>query len=126
MKITGIHHVQLTVTDLKRSKDFYSKLPNFTLVANHPNFLMFFAGSFYIGMTDHKGLLREKVFNEKNTGLDHIAFEVASENDLAEALTYLDIEKIPHGKIKILSNGAHVLAFRDPDNIQLEFAWRKQ
>jgi hypothetical protein len=53
-------------------------------------------------------------------GLDHVSFEVKSKEDLEEAV------KIYGGKIKKLSNGLCVLAFRDPDNIQLELCWKEK
>jgi catechol 2,3-dioxygenase-like lactoylglutathione lyase family enzyme len=120
MKILGIHHIELTVSDLKRSRGFYEKLPGFKVVAEYPNFIMFFNGHFYLGLTDHKQKLREKVFREANVGLDHVSFEVKSKEDLDKAA------KIYGGEIKKLSNGLYILAFRDPDNIQLEFCWKEK
>jgi glyoxylase I family protein len=125
MEIKGIHHIQLTVLDLERSKSFYSKLPGFKIVAEYDHFIMFFCKTFYLGLTDHSGKQLNKKFAETNIGLDHIAFEVSSKKDLKEASEWLEKENIPHGEIKELSNGTHVLAFRDPDNIQLEFASKK-
>jgi glyoxylase I family protein len=120
MKVLGIHHIELTVSDLKRSREFYEKLPGFKVVAEYPNFIMFFNGHFYLGLTDHKGKQTTQSFAETNVGLDHVSFEVKSKEDLEEAA------KIYKGEIKKLSNGLYVLAFRDPDNIQLEFCWKEK
>lgn len=124
-QITRIHHIEFTVTDLNISKQFYLKIPGFKVVAEYPNFVMFFNGSFYLGLTDHKGQHNQKRFDERNVGMDHISFEVKSRKDLEYALLLFDKEKIKHGEIKKLSNNLYVLAFRDPDNIQLELSWRK-
>ncbi|MBI4226504.1 VOC family protein, partial [Candidatus Roizmanbacteria bacterium] len=113
-RIIGIHHIEFTVSSLVRTKKYYEKLPGFKLVANYPNFIMFYTGSFYVGFTDHKGSLKEKKFNEKNVGMDHVSFTVSSRKDLEEALLFFDTENIPHGQIKKLSNNTYVLAFRDP------------
>ncbi|MBI3379502.1 VOC family protein [Candidatus Gottesmanbacteria bacterium] len=124
-KIDGIHHIEFTAFNLQKSKQFYAKLPGFKLVAEYSNFVMFFNGFFYLGLTDHKGTLKENRFDEKNAGMDHISFTVKSKKDLEDAIVFFDKEKIEHGEIKKLSNQLYVLAFRDPDNIQLELSWRE-
>lgn len=123
MKITTIHHIELTVTSLEISKDFYSKLPGLEIVAAYPDFIMFHNGYFYLGLTTHKGETKGK-FSEKRTGLDHVAFSVSSKEDLNQAIKFFDAEKIPHGEIEQLSNDSYTLVFRDPDSIQLELCWK--
>ncbi|MBI4058250.1 VOC family protein, partial [Candidatus Gottesmanbacteria bacterium] len=115
-----------TVSDLEKSKIFYTKLPGFKVVAQHPNFIMLYNGFIYLGLTDHENKQLEKRFDEKNVGLDHVSFEVASRTDLFEASKFFKKENIDHGEIQQLSNGLFVLAFRDPDNIQLELSWRNR
>ena len=125
MKIIGIHHLKLTVTNLEISKAFYAKLPGFEIVADHPGFVMFFVGKkFYLGLTDHDQKLTSERFSEFNVGMDHVAFELGALADFQEAVIFLEQEKIPHGEIEQLSNGSYILAFRDPDNIQLEFCYK--
>lgn len=124
MKITGIHHIKLTVTNLERSKDFYSKFPDFKIVAEYDDFIMFFTGGFYLGLTTSNQKENNK-FSELTTGLDHLAFSVESMNDLEEALEFFDENNIEHSEIKKLSNNTHIVTFRDPDNIQLELAYKE-
>lgn len=124
MKISGIHHIELTVSNLETSKAFYKKLPGLKIVANYPGFIMFSGNGFYFGITDHKGRQKEKRFDELNVGLDHFSFSVEHKEELDEAIEFFDRGKIAHGEIKKLSNGQLVLAFRDPDNIQLELSWK--
>ena len=85
---------------------------------------MFDTGHFRFGLTDHKHGIKINIFDEMNVGLDHVAFEVSSKADLDEALHFFDDESIPHGKIEHLSNGTLTVVFRDPDNIQLELAYK--
>jgi len=125
-KIKIIHHIKLTVSDLKKSKEFYQRLFGFKIVAEYSGFVMFYSGNFYLGLTDHKGDTQRQEFNEKDVGLDHVSFEVESKADLDKALSYFKQQNIPHGQVEKLSNNLYVLAFRDPDNIQLELAWRKK
>ena len=122
MKIRGIHHVKLTVSDLARSKKFYSKIPGFKVVAEYPDFVMFGVGDANVGLTTHDGKLSSDRFDELSVGLDHFAVKLASEVDLLEAIAFLDSVGIEHSGIKASSNGVKIVVFRDPDNIQLEFA----
>lgn len=119
-KIKSIHHIKLTVKDLVISKKFYESLPGFKCVAEHPDFIMFSVGNFYLGLTTHHK--SKEVFDETVTGLDHVSFLV---ENLDQAVKFLDENNIPHGEIKKLSNNLSVLAFRDPDNIQLELSYKK-
>ena len=119
-KIIQIHHIKLTVRDLEISKKFYESLPGFKCVAEYPDFVMFSVGNFYLGLTTHNKLNED--FDETITGLDHISFEV---DNLDQAVKFFDENNIKHGEIKKLSNNLFVLAFRDPDNIQLELCYKK-
>lgn len=124
-KIKKVHHVKLTVRDLKISKEFYESLPGFKCVADYPDFIMFSAGNFYLGLTTHLRKNTAESFSEFRIGLDHLSFEVKSRQDLDSALMFFDKNKIPHGKIEKLSNNLFVLSFRDPDNIQLELCCKE-
>ena len=54
-------------------------------------------------------------------GLDHVSFAVASRADIDRAVAALDARSVPHGEVTPLEAFKIViLAFRDPDNIQLE------
>jgi hypothetical protein len=61
-------------------------------------------------------------FNENRVGLDHLSFRVESRKALEEAVSIFDAHQVSHGEIKDLGAdfGLYVLAFRDPDNIQVE------
>lgn len=102
------------------SKRFYGSLPGFKCVAEYPDFVMFSVGSFYLGLTTHHK--QKEGFDETATGLDHVSFEV---ENLDLAIKFFDENNIKHGEIKKLSNDLYVLAFRDPDNIQLELCYKK-
>lgn len=124
-KLNKIHHIKLTVRDLEISKIFYESLPGFKCVANYPDFIMFSAGNFYLGLTSYQGKTPKNLFSEFNVGLDHFSFEVKSKQDLEGGLEFFDKNKIPHGKIEKLSNNLLTLVFRDPDNIQLELCCKE-
>jgi catechol 2,3-dioxygenase-like lactoylglutathione lyase family enzyme len=60
-------------------------------------------------------------FDADRVGLDHLSFGVGSRADLEQAIQLLDDAGVTHGEIKGLpSFGIDVLAFEDPDGMQLE------
>jgi hypothetical protein len=66
--------------------------------------------------------IRGDQFSENRVGLDHVSFYVSSRGELEQAVRLFDEQNVSHGEIKDLGAalGLYVLAFRDPDNIQLE------
>jgi catechol 2,3-dioxygenase-like lactoylglutathione lyase family enzyme len=70
-----------------------------------------------IGLLQHRRNDGEP-FSEFRTGLDHVEFEVASSEELDAWRARLNDLGINHS-----GAFAHVVTFRDPDNIQLEFFW---
>ena len=59
-------------------------------------------------------------FDERRTGLDHVAFGVSSRADLDDWARELDARGVAHEPVADTPIGS-LLVFRDPDNIQLEF-----
>ncbi len=63
-------------------------------------------------------------FDENRVGLDHLSFSVGDRQQLEAAVQTFDEHGVPHGEIKDLGEAFQmfILAFRDPDNIQLELS----
>jgi catechol 2,3-dioxygenase-like lactoylglutathione lyase family enzyme len=60
-------------------------------------------------------------FNENRVGLDHVSFAVESFEELERAAELLDKQGVERGEITDLTPfGIYIMAFRDPDNVQLE------
>lgn len=134
IEIGAIHHMRLTVTDVARSRAFYTGMLGFEIAAESPPpddpsaeavYQVLFGGVVMI----RGGLLlglrpvapAGDRFDEDRVGLDHLSFGVASRDDLERAVELFDASGVPHGPIATLSGfGIHILPFRDPDNIQLE------
>jgi glyoxylase I family protein len=134
IELGGIHHLRLTVTDIERSREFYTGLLGFKVAAEAPasddpksdptypvlwGGVVMAKGDYLIGLRpvaakgDH--------FDENRVGLDHLSFNVESRAALNEAIRKLDERGVPHGEVRELTGfGICVLPFRDPDNIQLE------
>lgn len=134
IEIGGIHHLRLTVTDVQRSREFYTGLLGFEVAVESPpaddptaaavypvlwGGVVMVRGSLLMGLRPvaHAG----DRFDEDRVGLDHLSFSVASRADLDAAIRLLDERGVPHGEIRTLEGfGIQVLPFRDPDNIQVE------
>ncbi|HEU5085898.1 MAG TPA: VOC family protein [Roseiflexaceae bacterium] len=116
-----VHHLALTVSDLERSLKFYNDVLGFAQVAEFGARRILSNGSLIIGIGT--GQHSDDRFDEMRTGLDHISFAVPARADLERALEVLDEHGVPHGEIAELAPfGIAILAFRDPDNIQLELS----
>jgi glyoxylase I family protein len=122
----AVHHLTLTVTDLNRTKDFYTNLLGFKpLMDLGPTRTLIGNGSAIMALStapDPSQAIPNDQFNENRVGLDHLSFNVDSRNEIENAVRLFDEKGVPHGEIKDLGEdlGICVLAFRDPDNTQLE------
>jgi glyoxylase I family protein len=130
-----IHHLRLTVTDIKRSCEFYTGLLGFQVAVESPppgdpaeaeTFKVLFGG---VVMSRGNLILGLRPmapdgdrFDPNRVGLDHLSFGVPSRADLEEAIRLFDEHGVTHGKITPLPSFAiDVLSFEDPDGMQLEF-----
>jgi catechol 2,3-dioxygenase-like lactoylglutathione lyase family enzyme len=132
--VGSIHHLRLTVTDIARSRDFYTRLLGFQVAVEAPpkddpayaatypvlwGGVVMSRGNFLLGLRPVAP--HDDRFNEDRVGLDHLSFSVASRADLEQAVQLFDANHVPHGGIKRLDGfGIDILPFRDPDNIELE------
>ena len=129
-----IHHLRLTVTDLERSREFYTSLLGFQVAVESPPpgdpsadeaFKILFGGVVMIRGNLLMGLRPMAAagdrFHPDRVGLDHLSFDVASREDLEQAIRLFDEQGVTHGVITRLAGfGIDVLPFEDPDGIQLE------
>jgi glyoxylase I family protein len=117
-----IHHAALRVTQLGRSVEFYSSLFGFQTVAELPDVTIMSNGTLLLGLRDQGQAANGDRFDEFRVGLDHLSFSAGSREELDRAVQVLDERGVAHGEIEDMGKdfGLYVLAFRDPDNIQLE------
>lgn len=119
-----INHFALTVTDRDRARDFYTDVLNFKFITEFGPKYLLSNDQVILALNespDPSRSIPNDRFDENRVGLDHISLAVESRDDLEHAIEEFDRRGISHGEIKDLGDlGILVLAFRDPDNIQLE------
>lgn len=127
---TSIAHLRLTVTDIERSRRFYESVFGWPVLLEVPEdasdetrerLSFLFGGVIYDlgGMLIGLRPVATDRFDENRTGLDHLAFRVASKTELDAAAAHLDELGVAHESVRDIGL-AYVLEFRDPDNIALE------
>ena len=121
----AVHHLRLTVSDVARSRAFYTEVLAFQHVMDLSSGVFLSNGTIGLGIgmsPDRSRAPRDDRFDEARVGLDHLSLGVASREELERARQLLDERGAPHGEITDLGDafGMYILAFRDPDNIQLE------
>ena len=118
-----IHHVALTVSDLKRSVPWYQQLFDAEPVLDEDTgpfrHVVWSVGSTLVGLHQFPDG-RSETFDERRVGLDHLAFACADRSELERWEARLDAMHVAHGGIVDAGYGSG-LSFRDPDNIALEF-----
>ena len=139
LPVGTVNHVRMAVTDVARSKAFYTEVLGFQVALDAPpppesedHEILVDALQDGIILV-HEGLLfglrpvdDERVrtgdrFDPLRVGLDHISFNVPARADLERASQLLDERGVEHGPIRdVPSFGLCFLAFFDPDGIALE------
>lgn len=127
MAFPGLQHVAITVTDLERSTQWYSRLFGTDPVLDEDeegggfhHTVYALDGGLLFGLHTHHGKESGDRADEHRTGLDHISFGVGSHAELEQWAAKLDELGITHGGVRKAHYGSGV-SFRDPDNIALEF-----
>ena len=129
---SSIAHVRLTVTDIERSRGFYESVFGWPVLLEVPEnvdektraqFGFLYGGVIYDLGGTLLGLrpVAKDRFDEDRAGLDHIAFRLASKDELDSAAAHLDELGVAHEPIKDIGP-SYILEFRDPDNIALELS----
>ena len=131
---TGFAHVRLTVTDIRRSKEFYDQVFGWPTAVDASDRVddagvkdspeQFYGGVVYQTPQGTLFGLRpvgSGEFESETTGLDHVSFAVGSPAELDDAAAALAEAGIEHGEVRSLDDaGIAILSFQDPDNINIE------
>jgi glyoxylase I family protein len=135
---SGVHHLRLTVTDIARSRAFYSTLLgrepviDFSAEVDEPGVRedqsRFFGGVVYSFGDQVLGLRpvaeADDTFSSTRVGLDHVGLLVGSPADLDAAAARLSADGVPHGEVTDVGSML-ILSLQDPDDINLELCCPK-
>jgi glyoxylase I family protein len=123
MPFQGVSHVAITVTDLARSKDWYSRVLDWrSMVDTSEEGVDYSVGALpdgtLVGLRQYANGSGD-AFTPFRTGLDHLAFAVSSPDQLPEweqrfaeqGVAYSTTQEGPFG---------WALNFKDPDGVALE------
>jgi catechol 2,3-dioxygenase-like lactoylglutathione lyase family enzyme len=120
----ALAHVAVTVSDLDRSRQWYSALFGSQPVLDEDtgpwHHAVWLLGGTLFGIHLHPNPSSSEPFDELRPGLDHAAFGCANRAELEQWQAHLDSLGVTHGGIVDAPYGSG-LSFRDPDNIALEF-----
>jgi glyoxylase I family protein len=132
-RLNGSTHINLTVRDLDRSTEWYTRALGFVVVRDaHPT-----ESGFTFRTLVHSQSLASIVlgqvtgdapdtgaFDERRVGLHHLAYHVPERSDLDEWAARLDEQGVAHSGVKeLFLEAGYGIWLRDPDQIWLEFYW---
>ena len=125
-RITKIGHVVLVVQDLERSLRFYTQVLGFKVSDVYPDSMMDGGMVFLRFNEDHHGiaLVGQGKAPAQHREMHHMAFEVASLDEVLRARDHLKRHDVPIDFDGRRRAGAQVaVEFRDPDGHRLEIFW---
>ncbi len=123
MTAPTLQHIALSVRDIEKSTDWYTRLFDLNVVADFTEpapmrVLMAPSGQAIDLRQDPQ--VRPGDFTQENIGLDHVGFVCADRAELDAWQGRLSDEGVTQSPIQESPFGWH-LNFRDPDGIALEF-----
>ena len=125
MQTPGLNHIVMTVSNPEQSRAFYGDLLDFeiTIMKLDPDKSFWFAsGGVQFFFFPSRQPTPNDRFSEFRIGLDHLSFAAPSMEalqQLAEKLISAGVDT--KGVEQFAPTGNWYVAFRDPDNIQLEY-----
>lgn len=125
-KVTKLGHVVLVVQDLDRSVRFYTQVLGFKVSDVYPDTMMPGGMVFLRFNADHHGiaLVGQGTEPAKHREMHHMAFEVATLDEVLRARDHLKKHEVPIDFEGRRRAGAQVaVEFRDPDDHRLEIFW---
>jgi catechol 2,3-dioxygenase-like lactoylglutathione lyase family enzyme len=124
VRVVGIDHLVIRVSDFRKSKAFYGKLfefLGFEVLDEYPSAIGWTNGKtrFWIGRADAQG--RKRKYRIGDVGFHHYAFELRSRKDVDALQAFLE-----QNGVTIVDaadeyyDDYYAVFFRDPDGLKLE------
>jgi catechol 2,3-dioxygenase-like lactoylglutathione lyase family enzyme len=120
METSGLNHIIMTIKDVKISQEFYGDLLGFEIKSIADGFFLVTGGVAIFFFSPRRPIPDDR-FNEFRIGLDHLAFTAPSEAALHLLAEQLQASGVETKGVETYHTGNKYVAFRDPDNIQLEY-----
>jgi glyoxylase I family protein len=131
-RLAGLHHLGISVANLERSVRFYRDVVGADLLVGpndgtSPSFIGRMAilslGGRTFDVCEHSRNEGER-FDPVHTGLDHLALEAESLDELQAWATWLDTCGVARSAVREVADGrGQMFDFVDPDGIQIEFMY---
>ena len=125
MPTPALNHIVLTVSNAERSRAFFGDLLGFDVKVMQEGAggsFYFVAGDVWTFVVASPKPVSGDRFSEFRIGLDHLSFAAASREELDSLAAKLKAAGVDtKGVEKYAPTGNYYVAFRDPDNIQLEY-----
>jgi catechol 2,3-dioxygenase-like lactoylglutathione lyase family enzyme len=127
--LQGLAHIELTVRDAEASAGWYERVLGFFLRGDHRAgearvIVMEHRSGMILGFWQHGQEPSLDRFDEFRTGLDHLAFQVSTRDEIDDWAAHFESLGVVYSEPVDAGRYGVVLTFRDPDNIQLEIYWR--
>jgi catechol 2,3-dioxygenase-like lactoylglutathione lyase family enzyme len=120
METPGLNHIILTISNVASARAFYGDLLGFTLIDIADGFYFVSGGVSFFFFPSSRPLPDDR-FNEFRIGLDHLSFTAPNEAALHLLADKLKAAGVETQGVEQYHTGNLYVAFRDPDNIQLEY-----
>jgi glyoxylase I family protein len=137
LSLGPVHHLRLTVTDVDRSRAFYTDLLGFQIAMDAPppaddphhdlatdllqDGIVMVNGDLLLGLRPVDAQRADDHFDPFRCGLDHLSFAVVDRAALEAAAQAFKERGVEHSDITELPPfGIAVLPFKDPDGVALE------
>ncbi len=124
MQTPGLSHIVMSVSDLDQSRTFYGDLLGFPIQKvewEGGRMFYFVVGGVAIWFAKHDQTPRDDQFSEFRVGLDHLSFQATNLTELQAMADKLIAAGVNTKGVEVFASGNKYMAFRDPDNIQLEY-----
>jgi glyoxylase I family protein len=129
-RLAGLHHLGISATNLERSIPFYCDVLGADLLLRDTTegerrftgrMAILSLGGRIFDLCEHSSNAGER-FDPVHTGLDHLALEAESFEQLAAWASWLDSCGVARSEIRKVAGGlGATFDFVDPDGIQIEF-----
>ncbi len=124
-----LHHVEINVSDLKRSREFWEWLLTalgYEIYQEWEQGFSFKQGLTYLVFVQTEERFLEAPYHRKATGLNHLAFHAESRSlvdRMADAIRHKGIPLLYEDKYPHAGGPEHyAVFFEDPDRIKVELA----